>query len=843
MAKAIQMIYQPSEIFYGMEDIVGDRAVRLAEFMRFMQSDTIVPAFFAVRLKEKKVLKDDLLLDAASLLHPKAKLGDVDSPLLLAIRQSTIPGGHKDSSSVVGVGVSVGTSENSILKNLNEILHDERASIMLYFRLLTSIAANSHSLNRKVQSRIITSLQAAGVSSVSDLSLHNLGHLSKAIDTMIPDKVTDSAQSQYLTSVKSLRNEDNGVIVQRYIPVGIVMTGSGTAFSRHRMTGEPIVGGMYLFSGTRDEIRDGSSIPMSIYNGLRNLKPGLYEKIETIARKAEDFLGDIAEVDFVIAGRQVYVIDIRPSRRSSMVHLSTLLKKYHAQKITAYDLIAQVDASHLALEMMPSIQNPNNFKPILTGMAASSGAASGIVAHTPAQATEAYKNGTPYVYMRVNTYPSDFVYEEHAVAIVTASGGMTCHAAVIARQLGKPCVIIPDGFSVLEAGILYKDEEGKTHDLSGGAEITVDGSSGCVYDVTLNVENPDINDFPDIKELLEVADSVADMPVMANAETVQQIAVALAAGAKGIGLCRTEHMFVGEVTVALQNYLLADQPKIVQGALDKIVEIQTQDFVGIFKKLENLPIVIRLLDPPLHEFLPKIEDLHEASSLIPIIQSMQEVNPMMGLRGVRLGILKWDLYRAQVIAICNAWKLMSEPPRVKIMVPLVSSVGEMSYIYDLIFGELQVLGLESHMEIGAMIETPRAALMAKELSEYAEFFSFGTNDLTQMTYGMSRDDAEAHYIAAYEDLGVIVPGSNPFTTLDDAGVGELIRIARNSAPDISMGICGEHGAELRSIMLCQQYGINYVSASPGSILKARLYVAKAAVEFPTSEELKGGEES
>jgi pyruvate,orthophosphate dikinase len=503
------------------------------------------------------------------------------------------------------------------------------------------------------------------------------------------------------------------------------------------------------------------------------------------------------------------------------------------------DALRRVDAASLEQMLHPSLKSPIEATPIASGLNASPGAACGRVVFSSDQAVEVAADGTPVVLVRWETTPDDIHGMAVAEGILTSHGGRTSHAAVVARGMGTP--------AVTGVGGLVVDEEERRFTAGGtvvteGETITLDGTTGNVYLGELPLARPEFS--PELERLLGWADEVRTLGVRANADDGRAASEAVKWGAEGIGLARTEHMFMGERLPIVRNVILG---KDVQQSLDDLYLAQVADFEDLLTAMDDRPVVVRLLDPPLHEFLPSLLDLMaertalEAAGqgtaavdeLIAAVHRLEETNPMMGLRGVRLGIVHPDLYRIQVRAAIEAVgrrRKAGGHPHLELMIPLVSTVRELAPMRVMIDEETQRAGVE-RIPVGTMIEIPRAALTAADLAQHVDFFSFGTNDLTQMTYGISRDDAQDAFLNTYLHDGLLA--SDPFVTLDVAGVGRLVESAteegRKVRPELEVGICGEHGGDPATIAFCHRIGMTYVSCSPLRVPIARLAAAQAAL--------------
>ena len=495
------------------------------------------------------------------------------------------------------------------------------------------------------------------------------------------------------------------------------------------------------------------------------------------------------------------------------------------------EAIARIDPAQLDQLLHPRLDESAEFEVARAGLNASPGAACGEIVLDADTAEERGKAGESVILVRWETTPDDIHGMIYAQGVLTAHGGMTSHAAVVARGMGKPCVAGSRGAEI--------DVDARTvrigrHELSEGDVITIDGGTGRVIIGEVPLVPPQINE--DFETILDWADDVRRLKVRANADNAEDAAKAREFGAQGIGLCRTEHMFFGDERLpVVQEMILARDEEGRRAALDRLLPFQQSDFEAIFEAMAGLPVTIRLLDPPLHEFLPPLEEAKD-ERMRQRIKALHEANPMLGTRGCRLGIQWPEIYEMQVRAIARAAKAVQErrgePPLVEIMHPLVGFREELRRLRELTEAVMEEEAPELEYLCGTMIELPRAALRADEIAEDADFFSFGTNDLTQTTLGMSRDDAEGKFLTFYLEDGVLE--RNPFETLDQGGVGDLMRIGvergRTTKPDIKLGICGEHGGEPSSVEFCHELGLDYVSCSPYRVPLARLAAAQAVLK-------------
>jgi pyruvate,orthophosphate dikinase len=535
------------------------------------------------------------------------------------------------------------------------------------------------------------------------------------------------------------------------------------------------------------------------------------------------------DIEFTVEDGKLFLLQTRSAKRTAAAALKAAVDMVADDLITREEAVARIDPGQLDQLLHPRIDPDASYEVAATGLNASPGAASGGIVFDADTAEVRGRNGEAVILVRWETTPDDIHGMIAAQGILTAHGGMTSHAAVVARGMGKPCVAGCEALSV--------DVDARTASLNGtrlkeGDVLTIDGGTGEVIVGAVGLIAPDINE--DFETVLGWADELRRMAVRANADTPEDAAKAREFGAQGIGLCRTEHMFMAEdrLPVARDMIMAADEDER-RAALDKLLPHQQSDFEGIFEAMAGLPVTIRLLDPPLHEFLPPLEEARD-DRMRSRIRALQEANPMLGTRGCRLGLQYPEIYEMQVRAIVRAAAAVrdrtGEVPLVEIMHPLVGFREELRRLRELTVGTAEDEGDVEYL-VGTMIELPRACIRADEIAEEADFFSFGTNDLTQTALGFSRDDAEGKFLTHYLQDGVLE--RNPFETLDQSGVGDLMAIAvergRRTKPELKLGICGEHGGEPASVMFCHRLGLDYVSCSPYRVPLARLAAAQAAL--------------
>ncbi|WP_298649253.1 pyruvate, phosphate dikinase [uncultured Proteiniphilum sp.] len=642
---------------------------------------------------------------------------------------------------------------------------------------------------------------------------------------------------------------------------------TGVAFTRDAATGEDIFNGEYLIDAQGEDVVAGVRTPQQItiegsrrwakmqgiseeeraakYPSLEEALPACAQELIAVQQKLEDYFKDMQDLEFTIQDGKLWLLQTRSGKRTGAAMVKIAIDMLHQGYIDEKTALKRCDPEKLDELLHPVFDKKllAQAKPLTNGLPASPGAATGQVVFHADEAEEWSREGKKVILCRIETSPEDLRGMASAQGILTARGGMTSHAAVVARGMGKCCVSAANNVV-----INYKERTMTIYgkELKEGDWISLDGSTGYVYEGRIETQDAELD--ADFNELMEIADKYARMDVRTNADTPQDANVARDFGARGIGLCRTEHMFFEEdKIVPMREMILAKDEEGRRKALEKLLPLQKKDFAGIFRAMDGLPVTVRLLDPPLHEFVPHDEkgqmemarvmgisykDIHER------VEGLMESNPMLGLRGCRLGNLYPEITEMQARAIMEvAIELKKEGVKAcpEIMVPLTGIVYEFKAQKDIIENTIREVFAEKNdsveYKIGTMIEIPRAALTAHKIAKEADFFSFGTNDLTQMTFGYSRDDV-AKFLPMYIDKGILK--HDPFAVLDQNGVGQLVRMAvqkgREVKPTLKCGICGEHGGEPSSVKFCHTVGLNYVSCSPFRVPIARLAAAQAAIE-------------
>ncbi len=622
-------------------------------------------------------------------------------------------------------------------------------------------------------------------------------------------------------------------------------SGTGVAFSRNPATGENVLFGEFLLNAQGEDVVAGIRTPEEISH-LNDLMPHLFEEFRDTANKLELHYKDMQDLEFTIENGRLFILQTRNGKRTAQAAINVAVDLVEEGILSKEEAIMRIEPDSLDQLLHPTFDKDALAErtPITKGLAASPGAASGKIVFTAKAAKEEFDKGEKVILVRQETSPEDLEGMVSSEGILTARGGMTSHAAVVARGMGTCCVA---GASELRVDDKNKVLHSKDQTFKEGDILSIDGNTGAIYAGEIAKMEPSLSGK--FAKFMEWVDEVRRLRVRTNADTPRDAAQAITFGAEGIGLCRTEHMFFDENRLpAVREMIVSNTVERRKTALDKILPMQEEDFYQIYKIMGDRPVTVRLLDPPLHEFMPTeekdIQRLADDLSLsyqevVDVIEDKKEVNPMLGHRGLRLAVTYPEIYRMQARAIIQAALRVKKEdfPNIipEIMIPLVCDEVEFKYVKDEIVDEINRVfeekGDSVNYLLGTMIEIPRACLLADEIAKEAEFFSFGTNDLTQMTYGFSRDDA-GKFLAEYDDKGLFP--KDPFRVLDQRGVGQLVKLAaekgRAARPDIHLGICGEHGGEPTTVEFCNHIGLDYVSCSPYRVPIARLAAAQATIK-------------
>ena len=811
--------------------------------------------------------------------------GDPERPLLVSVRsgaRASMPGMMD---TVLNVGLTTKTVEGLAAKTRNDrFAQDSYRRFVAMFGSIVMGVPREH-----FEAILNLKKDEMGVRHETQLDAGALRDLVERFKSLVKEetgkKFPDDPNEQLKLAINAVFSSWNGARAITYrrlngIPdhwgtainvVAMVFgnmgdtSGTGVAFTRDPNTGEHTFFGECLMNAQGEDVVAGIRTPLPV-NALAKNVPAAYKELEHTYKKLEKHYRDMLDLEFTIQEGKLYMLQTRVGKRTGISAVRIAVEMVKEELITKREAVQRVGPDQLAQYLYPifDTQSEAGSTPLGKGLPAGPGAAAGKIALTPDRAVEMKAAGQRVVLVRDETSPDDIHGMNAASGFVTARGGMTSHAAVVARQMGKVCVAGCEAVEVIDAQSVRIGSK-VFHE---GDYLSVNGTTGNVYDGDIPVMESEIiqvvqgkldakksQKYQLFSTILSWADSVRTMKVRANADVPDQAKIARGFGAEGIGLCRTEHMFFAEDRIPImQKMILARTKEDREKYLEQLLPLQKQDFIGLYREMEGFPVTIRLLDPPLHEFLPKREDLmveiaqleltgedgaklEEQRRLLARVEELHEFNPMLGLRGCRLGITMPEITRMQARAIIEAaCELAKEGKKIvpEIMIPLVGMVAEMKSQKDLIREVAQETMKRYNVKlsylVGTMIELPRAAVTAERIAEEAEFFSFGTNDLTQTTFGFSRDDA-AKFIDHYRTVKIM--DADPFATLDREGVGSLMKTAiaggRTSRPGIKLGICGEHGGDPSSVEFCHQLGLDYVSCSPFRVAIARLAAAQAAI--------------
>jgi pyruvate, orthophosphate dikinase len=885
-----------------MKDLLGGKGANLAEMTNL---GLPVPPGFTITTeacraflrdgREPEELADQVSEHLTALEAAMGKhLGQPDDPLLVSVRSGakfSMPG-------MMETVLNVGLNDESV-HGLATQAGSERFAWDSYRRLIQMFGKTVLGIDGDHFEDAIDAAKAdAGTENDLDLTEDHLRSLVDTFKQVIRDQAgrdfPQDPREQMDMAVHAVFeswNTDRAVVYRRQerIPsslgtaVNIVAmvfgnlgmdSGTGVAFTRNPASGAQGIYGDYLQNAQGEDVVAGirNTVPLA---DLEDLDKKSYDELLQIMQKLEEHYLDLCDIEFTIERGKLWMLQTRVGKRTAAAAFRIALQLADQGLIDMDEAVSRVTGAQLAQLMFPRFDTEADRKKIAQGMNASPGAAVGKVVFDSYTAVKWSRSGEDVILVRRETNPDDLNGMIAATGILTSRGGKTSHAAVVARGMGKTCVCGAEALDVNTKQRVLKVRQGshghETIEIHEGDVISIDGTSGEVFlgEVPV-VDSPVARYFEDgsldesddlvvaVDRVMRHADGARRMAVRANVDTAEDAARARRYGAQGIGLCRTEHMFLGERRQLVERLILADTDEESEKMLKELLPLQREDFIGIFEAMDGLPVTIRLLDPPLHEFLPNLTDLSvrvavaEARGeerendlrMLQAVHKLHEQNPMLGLRGVRLGVVIPGLFKMQARAILEAAAKRIKDggvPRVEIMVPLVANVQE----FETVKQDIKKVAVEVrtetgvHLEflVGTMIELPRAALTADQIAEAAEFFSFGTNDLTQTTWGFSRDDVEAAFFSAYLEKGIF--GISPFETIDPEGVGELVRIGaekgRSRRDGLKLGICGEHGGDPDSVHFFEKIGLDYVSCSPFRIPVARLEAGRAMRDAKNSD--------
>jgi pyruvate, orthophosphate dikinase len=858
---------EPSE---GGRELLGGKGIGLAEMT---QLGVPVPAGFTITTDACRAYLaagDDQLPDGLpaeidrhiDALEGRAgkRFGDPQDPLLVSVRSGaaiSMPG-------MMDTILNLGLNDEAV-DGLAASTGNARFAYDSYRRLIQMYGEVVMGIDAQRFEQALSDLKAErGVQQDVELDADDLRELVGTFKRLYEDETgspfPEEAREQLTRAVRAVFESWNTPRAQVYrrahrIPddlgtaVNVVQmvfgnkgegSGTGVAFTRDPSTGEQGLYGEFLADAQGEDVVAGIRTPEPLA-AMEQRLPDAFEQLGDTMQRLEQHYRDVQDIEFTVEEGRLYLLQTRSAKRTAAAALKVAVSMVEEGLISREDAVARIDPAQLDQLLHPMIDPATKLDVAARGLNASPGAACGKVVLDADTAEERGKAGESVILVRWETTPDDIHGLIQAAGILTAHGGMTSHAAVVARGMGKPCVAGCEDLTIdLDRRVLTIGGQ----QLSEGDVITIDGGTGRVVIGAVDLVPPQVNE--DFETILGWADELRRLKVRANADTPDDAAKAREFGAQGIGLCRTEHMFMAEDRLpVVREMIMASGEEERRAALDRLLPHQQADFEGIFEAMTGLPVTIRLLDPPLHEFLPPLEEARD-DRMRERIKALQESNPMLGTRGCRLGLLWPEIYEMQVRAIIRAAAAVEErtgeAPLVEIMHPLVGFAEELNRLRALTIDTAQEESDQVEYVVGTMIELPRACIRADEIAEHADFFSFGTNDLTQTALGFSRDDAEGKFLTRYLEDGVLQ--RNPFETLDQSGVGDLMRIAvergRGVKDDLKLGICGEHGGEPDSVAFCHGLGLDYVSCSPYRVPVARLAAAQAALKEAGVEAVTAG---
>ena len=870
-----KFVYLFSEGNATMRNLLGGKGANLAEMTNLglpvPQGFTITTEACTQYYEDGRKINDDIQAQIMEYIGKMEdicgkKFGDLENPLLVSVRsgaRASMPG-------MMDTILNLGLNEQ-VVEVMAQKSGNARWAYDCYRRFIQMYSDVVMEVGKKYFEQLIDEMKAAkGVTQDVELTAEDLKELANQFKAEYKNKIGEDFPSdpkeQLMGAIKAVfrswdnpranvYRRDNDIPYSWGTAVNVQMmafgnmgetSGTGVAFTRDPATGEKHLMGEFLMNAQGEDVVAGVRTPQKI-DQLKDVMPEVYDQFVKICKKLEDHYRDMQDMEFTIEDKHLYMLQTRNGKRTAQAALKIACDLVDEGMISEEEAVLMIDPRNLDTLLHPQFDAKalKAAKPVAKALAASPGAACGKIVFTAEDAKEWKSRGEKVVLVRLETSPEDIEGMKAAQGILTVRGGMTSHAAVVARGMGTCCV---SGCSDIAM-----DEENKKFVLAGktyheGDFISIDGSTGNIYDGIIATVDASIGG--DFGRIMQWADKYRKLKVRTNADTPRDAKKARELGAEGIGLCRTEHMFFeGDRIDAFREMICSDTVEEREAALEKILPMQQGDFEALYEALEGNPVTIRFLDPPLHEFVPTVEEdiaaLAKAQgksveTIKNIINSLHEFNPMMGHRGCRLAVTYPEIARMQTRAVIRAalnvkkahpdWTIKPE-----IMIPLIGDIKELKYVKNVVVKtadeEIKNAGSDLQYEVGTMIEIPRAALTADEIAKEAEFFCFGTNDLTQMTYGFSRDDA-GKFLDAYYDAKIFE--NDPFAKLDQVGVGKLMKMAielgKAVRPELHIGICGEHGGDPSSVEFCHKIGLNYVSCSPFRVPIARLAAAQAAIK-------------
>ncbi|MFZ0041742.1 MAG: pyruvate, phosphate dikinase [Solirubrobacteraceae bacterium] len=870
-------VYDFAEGSKDMRDLLGGKGANVAEMTRVLGADR-VPAGFTITteacveyMRADRSEPEGMAEEVAEALerleeHSGKQLGDTEDPLLVSVRS----GARESMPGMLDTVLNLGMNDESVV-GLARATENERFAWDSYRRFVQMFGNVSRGIPGERFEDAIKELKSdRGVKDDTDLDVEALKELTETFKGIYSEETDEDfpqdPKDQLRLAIRAVFDSWVGERAVQYrrqnrIPdewgtaVNVQQmvfgnkgdtSGSGVAFSRDEITGAPEPSGDFLPNAQGEDVVSGVRTPRDI-GDIKEWLPEVHDQLMEILRTLESHYEDMQDTEFTVEEGQLYMLQTRNAKRPAQAAVRFAVDAVSEGLLSRERALATIDPGSLDALLHPTFDPKADFEVLASGVNASPGAAKGTIVFTAGDAVSAAEEGRDVILVRPFTDAGDVAGFHAAKGILTSEGGKASHAALVARGMGRPAVV---GAQALAIDLGAKTVTVDGTQLKEGDTIAIDGTKGCVTveDVPLVDATVDEN----FEQVLKWADEIRDLGVRTNADTPEDATRARELGAQGIGLCRTEHMFMADDRQPkMRTMIMADTRDARRDALAELLPLQQEDFEGIFEAMAGLPVTVRLLDPPLHEFLPNLpdlsaqverarieesDDLEELERLMARVEDISEENPMLGTRGCRLGILYPEIYEMQVHAIMRAAKAAAEPPHPEIMIPLVDYEHEIELMRELVVrvGEDEGLTVGEDYTVGTMIELPRACFVADRIARFADFFSFGTNDLTQTALGFSRDDVESKFVPAYMERKII--DRSPFETIDKPGVGWLVRlgawVGRESHPDLKLGICGEHGGDPESIEFFHMAGLDYVSCSPYRVPIARIAAAQAAVSHP-----------
>jgi pyruvate,orthophosphate dikinase len=870
-------VYDFAEGSKDMRDLLGGKGANVAEMTRVLGPDR-VPSGFTITteacveyMRADQAEPDGMADQVAEALarleqHTGKRLGDHEDPLLVSVRS----GARESMPGMLDTVLNLGLNDESV-EGLAATTENPRFAWDSYRRFVQMFGNVSRGIpGVRFEDAIKAAKSQRSVSDDTELDVDALRELTETFKEIYAEATGEpfpqDPTEQLRLSIRAVFDSWVGDRAVEYRRINRIpdtwgtavnvqqmvfgnkgdTSGSGVAFSRDEVTGAPEPSGDFLPNAQGEDVVSGVRTPRDIAE-VKDWLPDVHAQLMEILRTLEHHYHDMQDTEFTVEDGQLYMLQTRDAKRPAQAAVRFAVDAVEEGLLTREEALQTIDPNSLDALLHPTFDPNASYEVLASGVNASPGAAKGAIVFTAADAVQAAQEGRDVILVRPFTDAEDVAGFHAAKGILTSEGGKASHAALVARGMGRPAVV---GAQALVIDLTARTVSVDGTSLHEGDAIAIDGTKGqvTVDDVPLVEAQVDAN----FEQVLEWADQSRRLGVRTNADTPEDARRARELGAEGIGLCRTEHMFMAEDRQPkMRAMIMANTPEARRDALADLLPLQQEDFEGIFEVMAGLPVTVRLLDPPLHEFLPNLadlsaqverarieqtDDLADLEAVLERVVDISEENPMLGTRGCRLGILYPEIYEMQVHAIMRAAKTAAEPPHPEIMIPLVDYEQELEIMRELVVrvGDQEGLTVLDDYTVGTMIELPRACFVADLIARHADFFSFGTNDLTQTALGFSRDDVESNFVPIYMERKII--DRSPFETIDKPGVGWLVRlgswVGREAHPGLKLGICGEHGGDPESIEFFHRAGLDYVSCSPFRVPIARIAAAQAAIEYP-----------